>query len=60
MYGYLQDEEDKQMKKIVQDFNAFDLYTKNDSLPREWTYELRTYYSGLIMKYISPNMIIKW
>lgn len=59
-YDYLQDEEDKQMKKIVRDFNKFDLYTKNDKLPREWNHDLRAYYSELIRKYISPSMIIRW
>lgn len=59
-YDYLQDVEDSKMKKIVKEFNNFDLYTKNDSLPREWNYDLRTYYSGLVKKYISPSMIIRW
>jgi inositol oxygenase len=59
-YDYLQNEEDARMKKIVKDFNAFDLYTKNDSLPRSWNNDLRTYYSELVKKYISPSMIIKW
>jgi inositol oxygenase len=59
-YDYLQDKEDARMKKIVKEFNAFDLYTKNDALPKEWTIELRNYYSGLVKKYISPSMIIKW
>lgn len=59
-YDYLQDAEDAKMKKIVQEFNAFDLYTKNDALPRIWTHDLRSYYSGLVKKYISPSMIIRW
>jgi inositol oxygenase len=59
-YDYLQNEEDARMKKIVQEFNTFDLYTKNDTLPREWTHELRAYYTALVMKYISPSMIIRW
>jgi inositol oxygenase len=59
-YDYLQDKNDIQMKKIVKEFNEFDLYTKNDSLPREWTHKLRTYYSGLVMKYISQSTIIRW
>jgi inositol oxygenase len=59
-YDYLQDEHDARMKKIVKEFSNFDLYTKNDSLPKEWTYDLRVYYSGLVKKYISPSMIIKW
>lgn len=59
-YDYLQDEHDAQMKKIVKEFNEFDLYSKNDSLPQKWTHDLRTYYTGLMKKYISPSTIIRW
>jgi len=59
-YDYLQDKEDARMKKIVKEFSDFDLYTKNDALPKEWNHDLRAYYSGLVKKYISPSMIIRW
>lgn len=59
-YNYLQNKEDARMKKIVQDFNKFDLYTKNDNLPKAWTHELRNYYTELVKKYISPSLIIRW
>lgn len=59
-YNFLENAEDKKMKKIVKDFNKFDLYTKNDALPLAWNHELRQYYSELVKKYISPSMIIRW
>jgi inositol oxygenase len=59
-YDYLEDEEDRKMKKIVQKFNKFDLYSKNDNLPIKWTTDLRNYYSMLVKKYLSSNMLIKW
>ena len=36
-YDYLLDEEDFLMKNIVNDFNQFDLYTKNDNNKRHKT-----------------------
>lgn len=59
-YDYLEDEEDKMMKKIVIEFNKFDLYTKNDNLPIKWNSQLLDYYSNLVRKYISEDMLIKW
>ena len=59
-YNYLEDEEDKKMKKIVKEFNNFDLYTKDDTLPIKWNNELIKYYSKLVKKYISPMLQIKW
>lgn len=59
-YDYLQDEEDKKMKNIVKEFNNFDLYTKDDTLPIKWNNELIKYYSELVKKYISPILKIKW
>ncbi len=59
-YDYLQDKEDEKMKKIVKEFSNFDLYTKNDSLPKEWSHHLRAYYSELVKRYITPSMIIRW
>lgn len=59
-YDYLENEEDKMMKHVVKDFNKYDLYTKNDDLPIQWTPELYEFYSRLVKKYLSPNMIIKW
>jgi inositol oxygenase len=57
-YDYLLDNEDIKMKAVVKDFNQYDLYSKNDNLPIKWTYELREYYTNLVKKYISENMII--
>lgn len=59
-YDYLEDEQDKKMKTIVQAFNKYDLYSKNDNLPIQWTLALRNYYSELVKKYISKNMLIRW
>jgi inositol oxygenase len=59
-YNYLEDDMDKQMKNVVQKFNKFDLYTKNDNLPIKWNSQLLNYYSYLVKKYISKDMLIKW
>jgi inositol oxygenase len=59
-YNWLEDETDKKMKSVVQDFNKFDLYTKNDDIPIKWTAELKVIYSNLIKKYISETMEIYW
>ena len=52
------------MKYIVKNFNQYDLYTKNDekydTMPIKWTPELKDFYSRLVKKYISTDMIIKW
>ena len=58
-YDHLLDETDIKMKKVVKDFNRFDLYSKNDKLPVVWTTQLKDYYSELIQKYISNNMMLK-
>lgn len=57
-YDYLLDDEDKLMKPIVKNFNQYDLYSKNDALPIKWTFELRDYYTNLIKKYISSDLMI--
>jgi len=57
-YDYLENNVDKEMKKIVQEFNKFDLYTKNDNNILEWTDELKDYYTRLVTKYISPDLEI--
>jgi inositol oxygenase len=59
-YDWLQNDEDKKMKRVVQEFNKFDLYTKNDSLPVKWTPELKEIYTALVRKYISPTLEIYW
>jgi inositol oxygenase len=59
-YDYLLNKTDIKMKNIVKEFNTFDLYSKNDNLPIKWTSELKEYYSILIKKYISPNLMIKF
>jgi inositol oxygenase len=59
-YNYLENHEDREMKKIVKEFNKFDLYTKNDELPIKWTHDLRDFYSKLIKKYLAPDLVIKW
>ena len=57
-YDYLLDDDDIIMKNVVKDFNQYDLYSKNDNLPIKWTYELRNYYTELVKKYISKDLII--
>ena len=57
-YNYLENNKDKDMKKIVLEFNKFDLYTKNDDNIIKWTDELKEYYSELIKKYINKDLLI--
>jgi len=57
-YDYLQSEQDKLMKKCVKEFNQFDLYSKNDNLPVKLNPELKEYYTTLMKKYISNDLII--
>ena len=59
-YSEYENQIDAKMKPIVQQFNKYDLYTKDDSKPLAWTPELRAYYSQLVVKYISSNLIIKY
>lgn len=59
-YDHLQDETDKKMKPIVKEFSNFDLYSKNDNLPIQWTTELKNYYSYLYKKYINPSLLFRW
>ena len=57
-YDYLLNDDDILMKNIVQDFNQYDLYSKNDSLPVKWTFELREHYTNLVKKYLSKDLMI--
>ena len=59
-YDYLQTEDDELIKNVVQEFNQFDLYTKDDGNNIKWTFQLREYYTALIKKYISPDLMIKY
>lgn len=58
-YDYLQNEDDELMKNVVQEFNKFDLYTKDDNNIK-WTFQLREYYTSLVKKYISADLMIKY
>ena len=55
-YSYFESEEDKEMKKWVQLFQKYDLYTKENKKVNED--ELKLYYKPLINKYF-PN-VINW
>ena len=57
-YDYLENDLDKQIKPWVQDFNKYDLYTKDDSNQVQWSEELREYYTELVSRYISSDLII--
>jgi len=59
-YSQYENDDDIKMKSVVREFNKFDLYTKDDANKLEWTPELREYYSNLVKKYISSDMIIKY
>lgn len=55
-YNYFENDEDKKMKKWVQLFQKYDLYTKENKKVNED--EFRLYYESLIKKYF-PN-VINW
>ena len=57
-YDYLMDKVDSEMKDIVKEFSSFDLYTKDDTNLIQWNYELKDFYTKLIKKYISKDMMI--
>jgi len=57
-YDYLANSMDCNMKRVVQEFNKYDLYTKNDNNTIKWTSELKNYYTNLIKKYISKDLLI--
>ena len=57
-YDYLENDIDKQLKSWVKDFNKYDLYTKDDDNQVEWSNELREYYTDLVKKYISDDLLI--
>ena len=53
-YEYLMNEKDKKMRKWVQRFNKFDLYTKSETIPD--IESLWPYYEKLIEKYIPGEL----
>jgi inositol oxygenase len=57
-YNYLENELDREIKPWVQEFNKYDLYTKDDNNILYWTDELKVYYENLVKKYISYNLDI--
>ena len=57
-YDYLENDLDKEIKSWVKDFNKYDLYTKDDDNQVEWTEDLREYYTDLVRKYISCDLLI--
>jgi len=59
-YTELESDKDKKYKKYVQEFNQFDLYTKDDEFNIELTDELKIYYTELVKKYIAKDLIIHY
>ena len=57
-YDYLMDSTDTLMKPIVKEFSSYDLYTKDDNNIIKWDYIMKEYYTKLIKKYISNDMMI--
>jgi inositol oxygenase len=57
-YDYLLNDKDRLMKTIVKEFNKYDLYTKNDDAKISLTPKLKEYYTKLIKKYISSDLMI--
>ncbi|KAL2218000.1 putative inositol oxygenase [Thermoascus aurantiacus ATCC 26904] len=56
-YHELMNEKDKEMLKVVQAFNPYDLYSKSDDIPN--IEELKPYYLELIDEFF-PKKVIKW
>jgi inositol oxygenase len=56
-YRWMMDEKDAKMLEAVKAFNPYDLYSKNDGIPK--VEELKPYYLELIDEYF-PNKVIKW
>jgi inositol oxygenase len=59
-YDYLTNDIDSSMKRVVQEFNKYDLYSKNDNNIIKWTTELKNYYTNLVKKYISQDLLIRY
>ena len=57
-YEELESDNDVYYKKYVKQFNLYDLYTKDNDNLIELTDELKDYYTGLIKKYISSDLMI--
>tara|TARA_Y100000996_G_scaffold402085_1_gene373687 strand:- start:4387 stop:5208 length:822 start_codon:yes stop_codon:yes gene_type:complete len=53
-YTQFENDKDKKMKPIVQEFNAYDLYSKYNKIPN--IQELKKYYSELLLKYIGEYL----
>lgn len=53
-YGYLMNQQDREMFKWVQAFNPYDLYTKSHKKPD--LKELRPFYDGLISEYFPAKL----
>ena len=59
-YDYLMDPTDMFMKPIVKEFSKYDLYTKNDNAVIKLNFELKEYYTNLVKKYISSDLMISF
>ncbi len=56
-YHWMMNEKDTQMLKAVNTFNPYDLYSKNDGVPK--VEDLKPYYMELIDEFF-PSKVIKW
>ena len=54
-YGHLENETDRKMKSHVQNFNKYDLYTKDDIQKLDLK-NLREYYDKIVKKYIKEDL----
>jgi inositol oxygenase len=57
-YIDLESEDDRYYKLYVKQFNLYDLYTKDNDNLIELTDDLKEFYTGLIKKYISSDLMI--
>ena len=56
-YEWMMNEKDKDMLKAVKAFNPYDLYSKDDGIPK--VEDLKPYYMELIDEFF-PTKVIKW
>jgi inositol oxygenase len=57
-YTELESEDDRHYKKYVKQFSSFDLYTKDNDNIIELTDDLKEFYTELVKKYISKDLMI--
>jgi len=57
-YQYLESDDDVYYKGYVKQFSSYDLYTKDNDRLINLSDDLKSYYTSLVKKYISPDLMI--